>query len=242
MKETHVLSKNTTEGGNDGGFFNPSTLGSDKNTKIFFLPLNKEDVDIRKMMNTTFKKKEFDLTSAVMQKDQPPVLFNLYSHTRAVPFTSEKTKIPITHRVGSFYSLSVQNYIIDNTNKKLKALADEYFQKYKTINLDLPADENEEYLYACEVVEEYENKASSIVPISKRVKHRKNVYKKYLQHIEKYIPDEFISEIKGVWMENIVRLSMRAYNIVDNVSELILRFNMNYLFYISNYSNFLFKP
>lgn len=217
MKETHN-SKNTTEG--EGFNFNsgPNTLG---NTKIFFLPLNKEDVNIKKMMNTTFKKKEFDQTQAILQKDSIPVLFNLYSHTRAVPFTSEKTKIPITHRIGSFYTQSVQNYIIDNTNKKLKALGDEYFQKYKTIIIDLPADEHEEYEYACEVCNDYENGQGLPVPISKKVKYRKNVYKKYLQHIEKYIPDEFISEIKGVWMENIVRLSMRAYNIIDNVNTII---------------------
>lgn len=211
--------RNTTEGGVSGvsGFFNPNTVGGiGKDTKVFFLPLNKEDVNIKNMMNTTFKKKEFDLTAAVL-KDIAPVLFNLYSHTRSVPYTNEKTKIPITHRIGSFYSLPIQNFIIDNTNKKLKALGDDYFSKYKTVVLDLPADDKEEYEYACALVEDNERGISLPVPISKRVKYRKNVYKKYLQHIEKYIPDDFISEIKGIWMENIVRLSMRAYNIVDNV-------------------------
>ncbi len=212
------MSKNTTEGGDGGGFFNPTMqTGSEKNTKIFFLPINKDEINIKQMMNSTFKRKELDNTSAGLQKDHAPVLFNLYSHTRSVPFTSEKTKIPITHRVGSFYSLPMQNFIIDNTNKRLKALGDEYFQKYKTIVLDLPADEWEEYEYACALVEDNERDMSLPVPISKKVKYRKNVYKKYLQHIEKYIPDDFISEIKGIWMENIVRLSMRAYNIVDNV-------------------------
>jgi hypothetical protein len=175
-------------------------------------------------MNSTFKKKEQDMTTLGLNKEQNPVIFNVYSHTKAVPFTSEKTKIPIPHRIASFYTLGIQNLIIDSNSKRLKALGDEYFQKYKTVVLELPATSEEEYEYAAEVSKEYEANSGVQIRIPKRVLYRKNIYKKYQQHIEtkNFIPDSYLSEIKGGWMENIVRLSMRAYNISDSVYILIL--------------------
>ena len=76
-----------------------------------------------------------------------PVLFNVYSNTKAAPFTAEKTQIPIAHRIGSFYSLSLQNFIIDKTNKSIKRLTDDYFFKYRNTQFEELATEDEEYLY-----------------------------------------------------------------------------------------------
>jgi len=76
----------------------------------------------------------------ILKAKANPVLFNVYSKTKEVPFTAEKTKIPFGHRIGSFYSLNLQNFNIDKTNKSIKRLTDDYFFKYRNISQtsDLP--------------------------------------------------------------------------------------------------------
>jgi hypothetical protein len=111
--------------------------------------------------------------------------------------------MPISHRIGAFYTQSLQNFIIDKTTKSIKRLYDEYFFKYKNIKFDeKPATEEEEYLALFD-----EN-----VNIEK-VKLRKEIYIRYLDYINNYIADDYTSDIKEEWLKNIVVKCMRAYNI-----------------------------
>ena len=161
------------------------------------------DWNMRDMLNSTFKNNDFTKSTTY------PVLFNEYSNTRAAPFTSEKTQIPISHRIGSFYSLSLQNFIIDKTTKSVKTLYDEYFYKYKNILFDvLPANQQEEYLDLISSENHIKND---------RVAQRKETYKRYQNLFMNFIPDNYIAEIKDKWLLNIVRLCLRAYNINDQV-------------------------
>jgi hypothetical protein len=166
-------------------------------SKQTLVPLRDSDWNMKEMLNTTFKRSDRS------KKEKIPVLFNVYSNTKAAPFTSEKTQIPISHRIGSFNTLSLQNLIIDKTTKSIKRLYDEYFYKFKNITFDeQPATEEEEYL-----AEFSEN-----VNIE-RVRLRKEVYLRYLDYINNFISDDYIADMKEAWLKNIVIRCMRAYNI-----------------------------
>jgi len=164
--------------------------------KIVSVPIPNPDWLIKEMVGAIFQKKD------KVKKQNFPVLFNVYSNTLAAPFTSEKTYIPISHRIGSFYSLPIQNFVIDKTTKMIKKLYDEYFYKYKNIILDLPASEDEEYLALLNL---YKN--------SKKVDLRKETYERYQNYILTYIPDNIIAPIKEEWLVNIVKMCMRSYNL-----------------------------
>jgi hypothetical protein len=164
--------------------------------KIISVPLNCQDWMMTEMVNAIFKKKE------KVKLKYFPNLFNVYSNTLAAPLTSEKTYLPISHRIGSFYSLSLQNFIIDATTKKIRKIYDEYFFKYKNIDFNLPASEDEEYLSLLNL---YKN--------TEKVNLRKEIYEKYQNIILSHISDEVIAHIKEEWLVNIVKMCMRAYNL-----------------------------
>ena len=146
-------------------------------------------------------------------------IFNVFSSTRAVPFTNERVKIPIPHRIGSFYSYNLQRYIIDDKLKRIKTLTDEYFFHEYNLKSDIYATEHEEYKVAIEILENLESNKATIlktgkiegVNIQRRVIQRKKCYSNYLKIITKFIPDDFINEIKQEWIENIYRLSLRSF-------------------------------
>lgn len=181
---------------------------STKNTSIVFIPMKEQGWKFCDMINSVFKKNEF------IRQSKFPSLFNEYSNTRAAPFTSEKTQIPITHRIGSFYSLSLQNFIVDKTTKSIKTLYDDYFYKYKSIVFEIPANELEEY-------ENYVNPNTKLVD-PKKVSLRRDTYERYCRLYKNHIPNHYIAEIKEKWLVNIVRLCLRAYNINDQVISIYL--------------------
>lgn len=168
------------------------------NKKQVNVPFREPEWNFKEMMNSTFRKKDKQKIS------NHPVLFNAYSNTKAAPFTSEKTQIPIAHRIASFYSLPLQNFIIDKTSKCVKRLYDEYFLKYKKIKIELPATEDEEYLSLLGL---YQN--------DEKVELRKHAYERYQDYILKFIPDEVLCDIKETWLVNIIKMSMRPYNLSE---------------------------
>ena len=178
---------------------NETTLTS----SLVNLPITENDWNMKDMLNSTFKKSDSSKTSSY------PTLFNEYSNTKAAPFTSEKTQIPISHRIGSFYSLSLQNFIVDKTTKSVKTLFDEYFFKYKKIFFEiLPATQEDEYLNIISKENSMKNE---------KVNFRRETYKRYQNLFNNFIPDNYIAEINDKWLLNIVRLCLRAYNINDQV-------------------------
>jgi len=177
---------------------NNSKFNNTTTNKLINVPFHEPEWNFKEMMNSTFRKK--DNTKI----PNHPVLFNEYSNTKAAPFTSEKTQIPITHRIASFYSLSLQNFIIDKTHKCIKKLNDDYFFKYKKVKLDLPATEDEEYLSLLGI---YDN--------DEKVEYRKIVYERYQDFILKHISDDVLADIKEIWLINIIKMSMRPYNLTD---------------------------
>ena len=188
--------------------YNSSRDESTLTSSLVLLPINENDWNMKDMISSTFKKTDSTKTST------HPTLFNEYSNTKAAPFTSEKTQIPISHRIGSFYSLSLQNFIVDRTTKSVKTLFDEYFFKYKNIIFDvLPASQNDEYLNVISTENNTKNE---------RVLLRKETYKRYQNLFMNFIPDNYIAEIKDKWLLNIVRLCLRAYNINDQVIKIII--------------------
>lgn len=169
-------------------------------SKIILVPIKEQEWYLNDMLSSTFKRGE---KIRITDINKTPVLFNAYSNTKAAPFTSEKTQIPISHRVGSFYSLSLQNFIIDKTTKSIKKLYDEYFYKYKNINFECPATEDEEYLALLGIFED-----------NKKIDLRKSTYKLYKSfQSSNFISDDCISEIKESWLVGIVKMCLRAYNI-----------------------------
>ena len=112
-----------------------------KAKRIINIPMKEERWNLIDMFHADFK------VVRIQKAKANPVLFNVYSNTKAAPFTAEKTQIPIAHRIGSFYSLSLQNFIIDKTNKSIKRLTDDYFFKYRNTKFEELATEDEEYLY-----------------------------------------------------------------------------------------------
>lgn len=152
--------------------------------------------NITDMLDCTFKFKQNSKQSLA------PIYFNVYSNTIAAPFTGEKTQIPICHRLGSFYTLTIQNMIIDKTTKSIKLLYDEYFYKHYGTDQDQTATEQEEYDY---VIGKYKNE--------EKVKKRKEIYKQYIYSIKNIIKNEHISEIKESWLVNIVKLCLRTYRL-----------------------------
>jgi hypothetical protein len=191
--KTNLLqeSENTTN-------MNQTNLNSIKQMiyKIVSVPLNSQDWMMSEMVNAIFKKKE------KVKLKFFPNLFNVYSNTLAAPLTSETTYLPISHRIGSFYSLSLQNFIIDATTKKIKKIYDEYFFKHKNITFNLPANEDEEYLSLLNLYKNIE-----------KVNLRKDTYERYQNLILSHISDDVISHIKEEWLVNIVKMCMRAYNL-----------------------------
>jgi hypothetical protein len=165
-------------------------------SKQTLVPLRETEWTLRDMLNTTFKRSDKTKTVSV------PSLFNVYCNTKAAPFTAEKTQIPISHRIGSFYSIALQNLIIDKTTKGIKRLYDEYFYKYKNVSFEQPATEQEEYqaLYDKSVPQD-------------KIQLRKDSFSRYANYIFNFVEDEYISDIKEKWLINIVKKCLRAYNI-----------------------------
>jgi len=152
-----------------------------------------------------------------LKLDTFPELFNEFTHTIAVPFTSEKTKVPIPHRIGSFYSLSLQNYIIDKSSMKIKVLYDDYFFKYKHRKLLATATEEEEYQYYISTNEELKNEYKYIKIDEEKVSLRKFTYDRYKKYIRDNIRDEVIANIKEKWLVNIARMCLRAYDVSNPI-------------------------
>lgn len=165
-------------------------------THLINIPMPDSNWHLKDMLNSTFKR-------VYIQKPKAnPVLFNVYSNTKAAPFTAEKTQIPLSHRIGSFYSLSLQNFIIDKTTKSVKRLYDDYFEKFKNIKFDEPATEDEEYYYVTSYKDIDE----------KKIKLRRDTHKRYKEFIAKSISDSFIAEMKTEWLLQIVKMANRPYN------------------------------
>ena len=166
-----------------------------KTKKIVHIPMKEEKWNLIDMFHANFK------VVRVQKAKANPVLFNVYSNTKAAPFTAEKTQIPIAHRIGSFYSLSLQNFIIDKTNKSIKRLTDDYFFKYRNTKFDEPATENEEYLY----IIKYGNISSE------KIQLKKEAYKRYQNFILNSISDDYIAVMKGDWLFEIIKMINRVY-------------------------------
>lgn len=162
------------------------------------IPLRDQDYNMKHMLDSTFIRIERK------RRSNEPVIFNLYSHTKAAPFTSEKTQIPISHRIGSFYSLPLQNLIINKTSKSISRLYDEYFTKFKYIVFDVPATEEEEYR---SLFDDTIDKT--------KIALRKETYERYKHYIG-YIPDDCVSEIKEKWLINVVKMCLRAYDLSNS--------------------------
>lgn len=162
------------------------------------IPLREQDYNMKVMLDSTFIRMERQ------RRSNSPVLFNNYSHTKAAPFTSEKTQIPLSHRIGSFYSLPLQNFIINKTSKSIARLFDEYFTKYKHIIFEIPATEEEEY------------RALFDDSVDKnKILLRKETYDRYKHYIN-YISDDCICEIKEKWLINVVKMCLRAYDLSNS--------------------------
>ena len=151
------------------------------------IPMLKSNWKMKEMLNATFK-----IIHRQKAKSNP-ILFNAYSNTKAAPFTSEKTQIPLSHRIGSFYTLSMQDFIIDKTTKNIKRLFDDYFYRYQGKVFDEPATEMEEYMHYVD--------PSSVD--QQKIEMKKIAYKRYYHFIEKSIPNSYISEMKPEWLYEI---------------------------------------
>ena len=166
-----------------------------KGDRLINIPMKDQRFNIKEMLHCKFK------AIKVQKAKANPVLFNVYSNTKAAPFTAEKTQIPITHRIASFYTLSIQNLIIDKTTKSIKRLCDDYFNKYKDITFEEPATELEEYLF----ILHYDNISEY------KIKLKKDAYKRYLNFIENSISDDYISIMKSDWIVQIIKMINRIY-------------------------------
>ena len=163
--------------------------------KIINIPMREEKWNLVDMFHADFK------VVRIQKAKANPVLFNVYSNTKAAPFTAEKTQIPIAHRIGSFYSLSLQNFIIDKTTKSIKRLTDEYFFKYRNTKFEELATEEEEYLYII--------KRGNINP--EKIELKKEAYKRYQNFIMNSINEDYITALNGNWLVEIIRLINRVY-------------------------------
>ena len=166
-----------------------------KGDRIINIPMPEERFNIKDMFHRQFR------IIKIQKAKANPILFNVYSNTKAAPFTDEKTQIPITHRIASFYSLSIQNLIIDKTSKSIKRLYDDYFYKYNNIKFEEPATELEEYLYLLH----YDNIDEE------KIKLKKQAYNRYNNFIEKSINDDYISVMKSDWIVQIIKMINRFY-------------------------------
>ena len=166
-----------------------------KAKRIVNIPMREERWNLIDMFHSDFK------VVRILKAKANPVLFNVYSNTKAAPFTAEKTQIPIAHRIGSFYSLSLQNFIIDKTNKSIKRLTDDYFFKYRNTKFEELATEDEEYLYVI--------KRGNINP--EKVELKKEAHKRYQNFIMNSINEDYIATMKGNWLVEIIKLINRLY-------------------------------
>ena len=166
-----------------------------KAKKIIHIPMKEEKWNLIDMFHCDFKVVRLQKAKA------NPVLFNVYSNTKAAPFTSEKTQIPIAHRIGSFYSLSIQNFIIDKTNKCIKKLADDYFYKFRNTKFEEPATETEEYLF----IIRHDDVAAE------KIELKKQAYQRYKNFIMNSISDDYIAVMKGDWLFEIIKMINRVY-------------------------------
>ena len=163
--------------------------------RIVNIPMKEEKWNLIDMFHADFK------VVRVQKAKANPVLFNVYSNTKAAPFTAEKTQIPIAHRIGSFYSLTLQNFIIDKTTKNIKRLTDDYFFKYRNTKFEEPATEIEEYLYVI--------KCDNIS--AEKIELKKEAYKRYKNFIFNSINDDYIAVMKGDWLFEIIKMINRVY-------------------------------
>ena len=171
---------------------------------VICIPMREEKWNIIDMFHVDFK------VERVQKEKANPVLFNVYSNTKAAPFTAEKTQIPIAHRIGSFYSLSLQNFIIDKTTKSIKRLTDDYFFKYRNVKFEEPATETEEYLYLLN-----NEKVSA-----EKIELKKDAHRRYINFIYNSINDEYIADMKGDWLYEIIKMINRVY-LMKHYDELI---------------------
>ena len=162
--------------------------------RIINIPMKEERWNLIDMFHSDFK------VVRIQKAKANPVLFNVYSNTKAAPFTAEKTQIPIAHRIGSFYSLSLQNFIIDKTNKSIKRLTDDYFFKYRNTQFEELATEDEEYLYII--------KRGNINP--EKIELKREAHKRYQNFIMNSINDDYIATMKGDWLVEIIKLINRV--------------------------------
>ena len=174
---------------------NKKKLPPVKTKKIIHIPMKEEKWNLIDMFHADFK------VVRVQKAKANPVLFNVYSNTKAAPFTAEKTQIPIAHRIGSFYSLSLQNFIIDKTTKSIKRLTDDYFFKYRNTKFDEPATEMEEYIY----IIKHDNISAE------KIELKKEAYKRYQNFILNSISDDYIAVMKGDWLFEIIKMINRVY-------------------------------
>ena len=177
---------------------------SKKNVSKLLIPIPSLDKnwDLMQMLKCSFVK------NTISKNKINPILFNVYSNTKAAPFTGEKTQIPISHRIGSFYSLPLQSFIIDKTTNSVKRLYDEYFKRnyLNTYNTTcLPATEEEEY-------KAYVKNDSN----NPKVLKRKEAYETYQNLIKNSVDSNYISDIKEIWLINIIKNCMRVYNFNSN--------------------------
>jgi hypothetical protein len=163
--------------------------------RIVNIPMKEEKWNLIDMFHADFK------VVRVQKAKANPVLFNVYSNTKAAPFTAEKTQIPIAHRIGSFYSLTLQNFIIDKTTKNIKRLTDDYFFKYRNTKFEEPATEIEEYSYII--------KCDNIS--AEKIELKKEAYKRYKNFIFNSINDDYIAVMKGDWLFEIIKMINRVY-------------------------------
>ena len=167
-----------------------------KGDRIINIPMKEERFNLTEMYHCKFR-----ILKKQKEKKSNPIYFNVYSNTKAAPFTSEKTQIPITHRIGSFYSLSVQNLIIGKTTKSIIRLYDDYFYRYNDIKFEIPASDLEEYLFIL-----------GYNDIDKeKIKLKKDAYKRYNNFIQYCINDDYISIMKSDWIVQIIKLINRFY-------------------------------
>ena len=166
-----------------------------KTDRIVDIPMKDEYFNIREMFHCRFR------IIKVKKAKANPVFFNIYSNTKAAPFTAEKTQIPIAHRIASFYSLSVQNLIIGKTTKSIRRLYDDYFYKFNNVKFETPATDLEEYLYILN--------REDIDP--EKIKLKKDAYRRYNNFISNSISDDYIAVMKSDWIVQIIKMINRFY-------------------------------
>lgn len=135
------------------------------------------------MLNTSFrsKKKRFSIR-------QPPVC-DMFSRTLAAPVNSS-----LSGSIGTNYSLQVKNLQV--VDKQIVFVPVKLMSRLGEQKLKNVATEKEELLYVL-----YGLKA-----LEQKVQEKRNQYRKYVEMVEKGIPDNHIAPYEQKWGENIKKL------------------------------------